>query len=164
MKNKPNIVKIVLGIFTILIVTCVLFYMEHAGDNKQNQLLSKIQTIAAKNIVAIKIISGNEENIDQLKNIKSFKISEPHQIKSIKNLLKNSDKQRVGGHNRILYEVVLIFEDNMGYVEKYLCTAYSEYDYNRDALYISEYGIKRGFMNKPIRVPQLGKLIKKMCE
>jgi hypothetical protein len=127
-----------------------------------------------------KLISLSMENITSIE-IRFFKygkmidkkcILTGTDLNSFLSYLHNSDLIQVGGHNLTLYESIIIVK----YENKTICSfvgeVYSEYEFNKNALYIYNYTLQtpdgrylesRYGIGLPVRVPGLGLWLSTKC-
>lgn len=132
---------------------------------KQKRILSKLKRLTA-----------NELSLVELQFVKKSRLTDQSctltgaDLHKFISFFDDADFMQVGGHNRRKYEGIIIINYKNGDKEKYVGTVYSDYDFNRDALYIYDYFFRKKngyYLEKesglPIRVPMLGKWISTKC-
>jgi hypothetical protein len=151
-KKKGLILRIILFAAIVSLICLFLYSEKHATTN----LLEKIQKISNENIVKIEIAVGDTD----YDNLPKFELNKDD-IKVLKNYLRHVDDTLVGGHNLTNYDCYLTFCLESGIKQTYTGGIYTQYDWNKNALYLSSKVGKSGWgIDTKVRVPGLGKWLK----
>lgn len=155
--NKSIIYGVVC--ITVFLIWWGILYINNIGYRKdQKKIFSKLTHLTAKELSSV-----------ELQFVKRYKLieqeyfivnSDLHEFLSFFN---NADFMQAGGHNTTIYDCIIVFKNKNGDEDKFVGTAFSEYEFNKDALYIYKYYFeqKNGYYlaketGLPIRVPKLG--------
>ena len=124
-------------------------------------LEEKIQKLSDENITKIEISLGYTD----YDNLPKFSLNNAD-IKTLKNFLKHAGNIPVGGHNHTNYECYLTFYLESGVKQIYYGGIYTQYDWNKDALYLSYPHISKNGsywyrgQGDDVYVPSLGKWLR----
>lgn len=172
LKNKIINKYLIYGVVCLVACSAVfliwvgVFYIsEMDGRESQKRVFTKLTHLTAQELSSVELQFVKENKLIEQKCllVKS-------DIHAFLNFFNGADFIRVGGHNRSVYECIIVFKYKNGYENKFVGAVFSNYEFNKDALYIYKYFYRQSneyYLESenglPVRVLKLGKWIMEKC-
>ena len=150
----------------VLLTWWGILYISDIGNRKSQKIIfSKLTHLTAQELSSVELQIVKKRRLIEQKCLLAK--SDLHEFLSFFN---GADFMQVGGHNRSVYECIIVFKYKNGDEDKFVGAVFSNYEFNKDALYIYKYFFRQGdeyYLESenglPIRVLKLGKWIMEKC-
>ena len=164
MSNKKRAVmfiRIMIYIILIAFIIWQIFVERQLHKLCINDLRSKIENLKMDQISNICVLPGHIIDKTAKNNMVVFS---GHKRDIIVNMIQNFDETNIGGHSKTIYECIIKITFIQGKEQYFLGSVYSTYDFNKNALYISnnfyeriDHGYKMKYAQYcAVRIPELG--------